>query len=309
MHSRTAALSLRSLSDVWRAACRWGGAPAVLLAQAILWLPAAPAMADLMIFPTRIVFDGRTRTAQVDLVNTDDHTATYRIGFAHRRMNEMGNLANIETPIESELFADQMIRYSPRQVVLAPGAGQAVRLLLRRPQDLPDGEYRSHLVFERVPDAPVPDASAVAGGSATGAGAPVARPGGMMDIKLTAFVNVSIPVIVRHGVTNATVAITAPHIEKDVQGGQSLIAFTVERSGNRSVYGDLTAFYTAPGGKPKLVAQANGIAVYAPYPLRHVKLRVDAEVGMPLERGRLRVEFRARPEDQRVLLGSAEASL
>ena len=278
-------------------------------ALVLLCVFAVPALADLMIFPTRIVFDGRTRTAQVDLVNTDDQTATYRIGFTHRRMSETGSLSNIDTPLPEELFADSMLRYSPRQVVLAPGAGQSVRLLLRRPEGLADGEYRSHLVFERVPDAPVASAPVVAEGSAQDAVAPSAKPGALMDIKLTALVNVSIPVIVRQGVTNASVAITTPRLEKVVPGGQPLIAFTVERSGNRSVYGDLTAFYTPPGGKPKIVAQASGIAVYAPYPLRHVKLPVAADAGVALDQGLLRVEFRARPEDHRVLLGSAEASL
>ncbi len=275
-----------------------------LAALALMLVLAVPAMADLMIFPTRIVFEGRTRTAQVDLVNTDNRAATYRIGFAQRRMNENGSFSNIDTPLASEQFADQMIRYSPRQVVLAPGAGQAVRLLLRRPENLADGEYRSHLVFERVPDAPLP-AAKPADDSDQSSAAPAAD----MNIKLTALVSVSIPVIVRHGVTNATVSITQPRVQRDTQDGKPLIAFTVERSGNRSVYGDLTAYYTPPGGEPKAIAQASGVALYAPYPKRNVTLHLNPGAGVPADGGQLRVEFRARPEDHRVLLGSAETSL
>ena len=36
-------------------------------------------------------------------------------------------------------------------MTLAPGETQAVRLLLRKPGNLADGEYRSHLLMQNVP--------------------------------------------------------------------------------------------------------------------------------------------------------------
>ena len=46
------------------------------------------------------------------------------------------------------LSAADLVRYSPRQVELAPGEVQTVRIQIRKPEGLKDGEYHSHLVFQ-----------------------------------------------------------------------------------------------------------------------------------------------------------------
>ena len=44
-----------------------------------------------------------------------------------------------------------MIVYAPRRVTLAPREPQTIRIAARAPKDLPDGEYRVHLLFRAVP--------------------------------------------------------------------------------------------------------------------------------------------------------------
>ena len=46
-----------------------------------------------------------------------------------------------------EHFADGMLSWSPRQITLQPGTAQVVRLMVRKPEGLAEGEYRSHLDF------------------------------------------------------------------------------------------------------------------------------------------------------------------
>lgn len=106
---------------------------------------------ELMVHPTRVVFDGNTRTAQIDVINSGTETMTYRISLIRRRMTDTGEFVPVESAHEQERFADEMIRYSPRQVVIPPGGTQAVRLQLRKPANLEDGEYRSHLLFQALP--------------------------------------------------------------------------------------------------------------------------------------------------------------
>src|SRR3954447_14346011 len=148
------------------------------------------ASGELMVHPTRIVFEGNTHTAQVDVINSGTVPMTYRISIIRRRMNDRGDFVPVGTPEPGEQFADEMIRYSPRQVVLQPGVAQAVRLQLRKPATIADGEYRSHLLFQALPPADAPSSA----GGATGTG---------LDIRLTAVYSVSIPVIVRQGTTSA----------------------------------------------------------------------------------------------------------
>ena len=68
----------------------------------------------LLVAPTRVVFEGRTRSAGITLVNRGDVAATYRISLRHFRMNEFGRLEAVEEPQPRELFSADFIRFSPR---------------------------------------------------------------------------------------------------------------------------------------------------------------------------------------------------
>ncbi|BDT60934.1 hypothetical protein MasN3_44280 [Massilia varians] len=82
-----------------------------LLAMILLAL-SWPAQADLMLHPTRIVFDKNQRAAQVELINNGTKPASYRISLVNRRMTDAGQFEAADTPGEGERFADGMLRYS-----------------------------------------------------------------------------------------------------------------------------------------------------------------------------------------------------
>lgn len=271
----------------------------LLLGALLLLLAAFPASADLMLAPTRIVFDKNQRAAQLDLINNGTETATYRISVVNRRMGEDGGFTAVDKPLPGEQFADGMLRYSPRQVVLAPGAGQAVRILLRKPADLAAGEYRSHLMFERIPEAK--GASSIETQGKVGPDE--------IGIQLTALIGASIPVIVRQGETAAKVTLAGLELLKPAAGQAATLALVLQRSGNRSVYGDLGATFTPQGGGAQEVGKADGVAVYTPNPLRRVKLELKPPAGLVLARGTLRLTFRDRPEAGGKLLAEAAIEL
>lgn len=245
------------------------------------------AVNELMIHPTRIMFEGNTRTAQVDLINSGSETAIYRISLIQRRMTETGDFVSIEEPLPGERFADAMIRFSPRQVVLEPGVAQAVRLQLRKPADLDSGEYRSHLLFQVLPP-PVPE-SPVDGSSEHG------RPD-EVEINLTAIYSISIPVIVRHGEQTVDVSIRDLALHQPEQGPPS-VSFILDRRGSRSVYGDITVYLTSGGGPERVIARANGVAVYTPNSLRRAVVPL-ATLPNGVPSGQLRVTFEERPEQR-----------
>lgn len=181
----------------------------------------------LMVAPTRVVFEGNKRTAAVNVTNTGTETATYRIMFVQRRMREDGSFEPIDTPAPGERFADQLVYFAPRMVVLPPGGQQTVRLQLRKPAGLGPGEYRSHLLFQAVPaGAAGNDIEELASGGA-GADGPARR---------------------------------APRA----------LSMRIARSGNRSVYGDVTVSLVAADGREQIVGSINGIAVYT-----HIDLAVS----------------------------------
>jgi hypothetical protein len=55
---------------------------------------------DLLVTPTRIVLDRRTRTAEIALINTGNSPATYRIETQHMRMKENGDLVPVLVPAD-----------------------------------------------------------------------------------------------------------------------------------------------------------------------------------------------------------------
>lgn len=270
----------------------------LLLAALPALLASTPAWADLMVYPTRIVFEKNQRAAQLELINSGRESATYRISIVNRRMNEIGEFSAVDAPSPGELFAGDLLRYSPRQVVLAPGVAQTIRISLRKPADLAAGEYRSHLQFDRVPEAI----------GASRIGATDLKPG-EVGIQLQALVDVSIPLIVRQGETGATLSLSGLELPRPAAGQPPVLAAVLHRSGNRSVYGDLGATFTPQGGAPQEVAKAGGVAVYNPNPLRRVKLELRPPAGLALARGTLRLSFRERPEAGGKLLADAVLEL
>ncbi len=221
---------------------------------------AAPAVAagDLLVAPTRVVLDG-TRGTEVILNNVGNEPATYRISLELRRMNADGNLDEVvagnETEKEKATLA--MVSYAPRRVTLPPNQPQVVRVGARFAPDLPDGEYRGHLLFRAVP---VPQPA-------------TAGPREGLSIALTPIYGVTIPVIVRKGTLVATAKISDVRLLRN--GGQATLAFTLTRSGDRSVYGRLRV---TKAGTAKPLYEARGIAVYAELSQRTVSLTLPPEV-------------------------------
>ena len=263
----------------------------------LLLAPCAPAFADLMLHPTRVVFDKNTRAAQIELINNGSKPASYRISVVNRRMTEAGQFEPADTALEGERFADGMLRYSPRQITLQPGTAQTVRIMLRKPAELGEGEYRSHLLFDKLPDA---EGSA----SIENSGAK----GGQIGVALNTLVGASVPVIVRHGSLAATVNLAGLALQKDAAQRQHL-TLRFEREGASSVYGDVSVTFTPRGGKPQSLAQIGGIAVYTPNRVRQAAVPLELPPGVKLVGGTVEVAYRDRPEAGGKLLAQASLNL
>ena len=236
------------------------------LATAMMMMTSAPAQAagDLLVAPTRVVLDG-DRGTEVILNNIGSETATYRISLELRRMTPDGRLEEVSEDQANamEQAAKAMIRYAPRRVTLPPNQPQAIRLGVRAPEGLADGEYRVHLLFRAIPEArSVTDREV---------------PDGGFTIALTPIYGVTIPVIVRYGNLQATAAIANGRMEKDADG-QSF-AFDLSRSGDRSTYGEIRI--TKPGVEEPIMI-ARGIAVYPEVTKRTVSLPVSPDIAAQL---------------------------
>lgn len=246
--------------------------------------------ADLSIFPTRIVLEKNQRSAQVELMNNGTEPLTYRINLVNRRMGENGELMEIDQAMEGEHFADPLLRFSPRQVQIQPGSSQIVRILVRKPAELPVGEYRSHLQFDRLPQA----------GGATSIESSQKSDSQEIGVVITALVGASIPVILRHGDTESSVSLSNLKMEwpgtSAANPSAPELMFTMNRIGTRSVYGDLMVTFTARNGATVELAKMGGVAVYVPNALRRVRLPLAMPKGMDTSGGTLKLVYRERAD-------------
>ena len=268
-----------------------------LVLACLLLAPFLPARAELMLHPTRIVFDKNTRAAQIELINNGNKPASYRISLVNRRMTEAGQFEAAETAQEGERFADEMLRYSPRQITLQPGTAQTVRVMLRKPAELAEGEYRSHLQFDKLPE--VEGRASI---ESQGAGAT------QIGVVLNALVGASVPVIVRHGATDSRVKLAGLALGT-IDARRAQLALQFEREGNGSVYGDVSVTFTPKNGKPHSLARVGGIAVYTPNRIRKTTLPLQVPDGLALAGGTLDVSYRDRPEAGGKLLAQASLNL
>ena len=271
------------------------------LATLALALAAPLALADLSLYPTRIVLEKNQRAAQVELMNNGTAPETYRINLVNRRMGEMGEFIALEAPGPGDQFADPLLRYSPKQVTVQPGSSQTVRILVRKPADLAPGEYRSHLQFDRVADAA--GASSVEQVSAPGDNG--------IGVVITALVGASIPVIVRQGDTQASATLSDLTLLPAAGGAGAApaLSFVINRSGNRSLYGDLTVRFTPKGGQTVELAKAGALAVYVPNPLRRARMALQVPAGTTLAGGTLNLTYRERAEAGGKMMAEASLSL
>ena len=234
-----------------------------------------------MLYPTRIVISGGQRSAQVEIVNRGDKPETYRISLVNRRMNEAGDIIPADAPGSGDQFADAMVVYSPRQVTLQPGQSQTVRVSVRRPADLAEGEYRSHLQFERQAD--INPQNNLENVNVPGKA--------QVSVNLEALIGASIPVIVRQGQTQAEVRLESLALSPAAEGRAPTLGFVFRRQGNQSVYGDVVASFTPANGKAVEVGRFSGVAVYVPNATRRAQIPLRPPAGLVLRNGVLRLTY------------------
>lgn len=262
---------------------------AALIAACALPVPAA---AELLVAPTRVVLTPEARAGELVLVNKGTETAAFRIGIENRRMREDGSLEDAPTAQGGELFADDKLRYSPRQLVLEPGARQVVRIMASAPNDLAPGEYRSHL---RLMSAPVSAGKAAIAGESPSDNS--------LSIELVAIRSLTIPVILRVGKLEASVTMDSAALAKDASD-QLVVRLT--RSGTRSTYGDVSF---TPEGEKEPAWVVRGVAIYTPNTARDVIVPLPPEIRTALAGKRVRIDYSSTDAADPASLGKRLASL
>ncbi|GEM_PF-1966317 len=192
---------------------------------------ASPPSHALLLLEEMVYIGPKAGAATFKIKNTTQRAEAYRMEWVNLKMDPEGRkkmMAPGET-MPGVMPAQDYMYLSPRRLMLMPDQLQHLRLMVRRPSDLPPGEYRSYMVFspEPVPKAFDPANPQVKVSQRTEA---------TMDL-LTGF---RIPVFFLQGETVLNIAVINPGYGRNQQGKDG-IHFIFAREGTRSAIGKMEA--------------------------------------------------------------------
>ena len=198
---------------------------------------AAPLAAQgVLIAPTTVIIDARSRTSSILLVNQGEEPAEVDIStfFAYTVTDSTGQL-QLHTPDSAEtgiVSAAEWIRAFPRRMTIAPNSQQTVRLLVSPPADLPDGEYWARLAVlargGRVPLETSVDTSQV-------------------NVGLSIEVRTLLPVLYRKGKVETGIALS--HLRAARIADSVVVRGRLERQGNAAMIGTLRSELVDSAGR------------------------------------------------------------
>lgn len=238
---------------------------------------------SISLMPHRVVMEGRTRTAEVLVKNSGVEKVSFRVSMVEKGMKEDGTLED-RIKGADETTASDLVRFTPRQVDLEPGGSQVIRFQLRKPDALPDGEYRSHLLVQGIP--PSTEAPPL-----TGEGADKG-----ISFAITQIMGISVPVIVRQGTPTAEIRLTgARYFQPEGAGLNPVVSVFLERSGGRSVIGEITLTLESGGVLPAgtVLWRAKSVGIYTNLTRRQVFLGVPDGASGKLKGAKAKITFQA----------------
>lgn len=253
-----------------------------LLFVCALFVFSTASYAGLLITPLQVVIEGRERSANIVLVNTGAREVTYRMGWEQLiQVQDKGGYI-LDDDEEATHLQDFAV-FTPRQITLQPKEKQTIRVAIRRPAELPDGEYKSHLKFRIIDD----------GESTVSFGA--AEPQGS-EVRLGARVlaSYSIPIVYRVGVQDVNISIFDPSFSINPRSGKMLIELPVGRSGLHGVIGVVEAYHTPNGGSEMLISTLGNSSLYPEVTRRQLKMATSLNGLSP---GNLRIVFKTAEGD------------
>jgi P pilus assembly chaperone PapD len=263
--------------------------PVGFAALAVLWgsvvassVSSQAVASGFLLAPTRMFFEGSSRSQELTIMNQSDKLQTYRLRLEDRRFKDNGEYEVVTDPAEPGT-ASSMLRLSVRQIIIPPRSSATVRVLLRKPVGLSSGENRAHLVVQELPvvNPPAP----VEGGSSE------------ITVSITTIFGISIPVIVRTGETSARIAkVGATRVPIPDHPELENVIVTVEATGNRSLFTDVRLISTRQR-RSEPIAVAKSFGIYAPLSARSVTLSLNAEQTAKLRAGNVVIQYQEVSKD------------
>lgn len=250
------------------------------------------AIAQVIISPKRLVFEGRIRSQEINIANGGSDTIRYEIKLVEMRMKADGSFEQITEPDPDQYFASKYVKVFPRVIELGPNEAQVVRVRLTNTSKMIPGEYRSHINVNPI----------------------IAQPKladklySELQLRLIPVVGISIPLLIRVGDYDGRLVITDLSV-KMIDAKTLRLYGIFKRSGKMSVYGDLSIEHVSNSGVVSIAALARGISIYTPNIERKFSIDLKDVSSGKYDSGILKLTFVTNIEERHVKVADAELRL
>jgi len=221
------------------------------------------AQARIDIVPQKLVIGNRERNADMTVLNLQDIAGTFRIELVNFTQDENGVYQEIKTPLNANFDPAEFVRFSPRQFTLEAGDRQKIRISLRRPSDLPEGEYRFHIKATRLVENDE------------------RRLDNTDSVSVISNIGVTIPVVIRHGDTNATAKISNISLRRapDTKTERPELDLTIDRMGTESTLGMIEVLLKEENSsKEKRIGYIKNINVFTDIEKRNITIPLSEDL-------------------------------
>lgn len=200
----------------------------------------------LYVSPSRVVIDPAEKIQTLTVSNRSAVERRYDISVIDQVMTEQGVTQRVDT---FDYSAKRMLRFVPKRFTLKPGERQIIRVMVRRPADLADGDYHSHMLFREIP---VQNKSPDQLMSDT--------PAGKASFEIKTLYGLAVPVVVEQGVVQADMQLVDAQILKNPDG--PVLAISMQRSGNGEASRYITADVISAGGQRTPLMPGQWVRMY-----------------------------------------------
>jgi len=253
-----------------------------LLLLTITFITTAEARLDVV--PQKVIIQPRERGGEFTILNLFNQSGSFRIELLNYLQDENGVYSTLLSPLNPDFDPSKVVRFTPRQFSLEAGGRQKVRMSLRKPADLPEGEYRFHIKATRFAD---------------NRGIEEAPPSNA-GVSVQLNVGVAIPVIVRHGNVASDAQIENAELvspEKTTQNRPEL-HLDILREGNASAIGKINVFWQPENAKQRQIGLVSNANIFTEINRRSFKVPLSE---MPIGKGQILIRYSDEIEKGKVI--------
>jgi len=163
------------------------------------------------------------------------------------------------------------VRISPRQFKIEAGGRQKVRVSLRKPPNLPKGEYRFHIKATRLLQQEE------------------LKNEDVNSVNIMANIGVTIPAVIRHGEVsgNATLKNIKIVPPSNTKNNKPELQLNIHRTGDSSTLGAIEVFWEQ-NGQSEQIGRIKNMNIFTDINVRHVAVPLSK---IPAGKGKIHVRY------------------